>query len=52
MAHSIEGFIREKEIEKQWDEWDEWILREIVDLSKIKAYLDDRTRCKHMEKSN
>lgn len=52
MEYSIEGFIREKEIEKQWDEWDEWILREIIELSKMKTYLDSMTRQDLRDKSN
>ncbi len=49
MAHSIEGFIREKEIEKQCDEW---ILREINELSKMKTYTDSMTRQDLRDKSN
>lgn len=52
MAHSVEGFIREKEQEAKWDDWDEWILREIMELSKMKAQLNSWARQKHREKSN
>ena len=52
MAHSFEGLIRKKELEAKWDDWDEWILREIMELSKIKTHLNSWIRQKHREKSN
>lgn len=52
MAHSIEGLIRKKELEAKWDEWDEWILREIIELSKMKTYLNSWTRQNLSNKSN
>ncbi len=52
MARSFEGFLREQELEAKRDEWDEWILREIVELSKMRTHLNSMARQDLRDKSN